>query len=73
MKAGDLVRFHRNYTAVEPSLYGKLAMYLGERPIHRDDGVTVHNFEIQVLGESRTRLCDGGIKSWLVVESASCS
>ena len=71
MKAGDLVRFHRNYTAVEPSLYGKLAMYLGERPIHRDDGVTVQNFEIHVLGEDVPRLCDKGIKSWLVVESES--
>jgi hypothetical protein len=73
MQAGDLVKFHYsigNMTPFRP-LVGKLALYLGERPIHRGDGVTVNNFEIHVIGENKSRICDQTIKSWLSVVNAS--
>ena len=73
MKAGDIVKFHHSIgtlNAFRP-MVGKLALYLGERPIHRDDGVTVNNFEIHIVGEDKPRLCDGTIKSWLSGEHAS--
>ena len=73
VKAGDIVKFHSSIGRISAfrEMVGKLALFLGDRPIHRDDGVTVDNFEIHIFGEDTPRLCDGAIKSWLSVESAS--
>ncbi len=40
----------------------KLVMYIGEDHIHRDDGVVIENFRIQVIGEDRIRLCDNRMR-----------
>jgi len=72
VKTGDIVRFHGSIGRISAfrEVAGKMALYLGERTIQREDGVTVNNFEIHVFGEGAPRLCDELIKSWLVVESA---
>jgi len=73
MKAGDIVRFGHSfglYTAEGDTtgLRGKKALFLGERPLQRSDGVIINNFEVLVFGEEFPRLCDGSMKRWLVVE-----
>jgi len=40
----------------------KLVMYIGEDHIHREDGVVIENFRIQVIGEDRIRLCDNRLR-----------
>jgi len=39
-----------------------MVMYIGEDHIHRDDGVVIENFRIQVIGEDRIRLCDNRMR-----------
>ena len=40
-------------------------MYLGEDHIHREDGVVVKNFRIQMVGEDRQGICDNGMRHYL--------
>tara|TARA_R100000406_G_scaffold30218_1_gene19655 strand:+ start:213 stop:506 length:294 start_codon:yes stop_codon:yes gene_type:complete len=49
----------------ESHLNDKLVMYIGEDHIHRDDGVVIENFRIQVIGEDRIRLCDDGMRGYI--------
>ncbi len=64
MKVGDMVKFDyvNGHTS---SINNKLAIYLGYKPIHRDDGVVVNNFEVWVLGDDFPTVCDGSMKRWL--------
>ena len=73
MKAGDIVKFHSSIGRISAfrDMVCKLALFIGDRPVHRDDGVTVDKIEVHIFGEDTPRLCDGAIKSWLSVESAS--
>ena len=43
----------------------KLVMYIGEDHIHREDGVVVKNFRIQMVGEDRQGICDNGMRCYL--------
>ncbi len=43
----------------------KTVMYIGEDHIHRDDGIVIENFSVQVLGEDRIRICDKGLRRYL--------
>jgi hypothetical protein len=67
VKVGDLVRF-RGHT-----IYGcnKVAVYLGDCPLRRVDGVVVNNFSVLYVGKSVPNLCDGSMKGWLEVISES--
>jgi len=69
VKAGDLVKFDyvNGHTR---SVNNKVGIYLGDRPIHRDDGAIIDNFEVHLLGEDVPRLCDGRMKRWLKVVEA---
>ena len=40
----------------------KMVMYIGEDHIHRNDGVVIKNFRIQVIGENRTRILDNRLR-----------
>ena len=66
MKVGDLVKFDyvNGHTR---SINNKLALYLGDKPIHREDGVVVNNFEVWIIGEDCPAICDGSMKRWLRV------
>ena len=61
MNVGDLVKFDR-INGHTRDINDKVAVYLGEDFIHRDDGVVIQNFRIQVIGEDRTRLCDNRMR-----------
>ena len=66
MKAGDLVQFgYIGHYAHE--LNKKMGIFLGERPLKRDDGIVIQNFEVLLFGEDIPRLCDRGLKRWLKV------
>ena len=63
MKVGDLYRFEgRPYSS---GVDGRLAVYLGEAFIHRDDGVTVENHQILMVGEANPRIIDRGLLKWM--------
>ncbi|HIA03251.1 MAG TPA: hypothetical protein EYN66_15320 [Myxococcales bacterium] len=62
MKVGDLYRFEGT---VSMRLYGRIAVYLGEAFIHRDDGVTVENHQVLMVGESSPTTIDRGLLKWM--------
>ena len=63
MQVGELYRFEGGYCPMK--FYGKIAVYLGEDFIHRDDGVTVENHKIVIQGEESPRIIDRGVLKWL--------
>lgn len=64
MKVGDLVKFDRinGHTC---DINDKVAVYLGEAFIHRDDGVVIQNHKVLLLGESTPRIIDVRLLRWL--------
>jgi len=68
MKIGDLVKFDyvNGHTR---AINNKVGIYLGPRPLKREDGEVINNFMIQLLGESGPSLCDASIMRWLKVLS----
>ena len=62
MTVGDLYRFEGT---VSMRLYGRIAVYLGEAFIHRDDGVTVQNHQVLMVGEANPRIIDRGLLKWM--------
>ena len=62
MKVGDLYRFEGT---VSMRLYGRIAVYLGEAFIHRDDGVTVENHQVLMVGEASPTIIDRGLLKWM--------
>ncbi len=66
MKVGDLVQFdyvNRHCGGINK----KMGIFLGERPLKRNDGVVIEDFEVLLFGEDIPRLCDRGLKRWLKV------
>lgn len=64
MITGQLYRFGVNPFALS-SFDGKVAMYLGEDFIHREDGITVENHKILVVGEAAPRTIDKGVLKYM--------
>ena len=68
---GDLVRFDFIYGGCD--LNNKLATYLGPEFIHRDDGVTVENHRVLVVGQAQSSLIDRGLLGRMaLVSRAHC-
>ena len=59
MKPGDLVKFTFVHNGCDLNM--KTALYLGENFIHRDDGLTIENHKILVVGESTPMIIDRGL------------
>ena len=68
MKVGDLVKFKR--LSYETNINNKTAIYLGEDFIHRDDGVTVQNHKVLVLGDSTPTIIDRTVLKYMEVISS---
>ena len=66
MKPGDLVKFGR-INGHTTHINNKMALYLGEDFIHRDDGVVVENHKILLVGESTPTIIDKGLLRWITV------
>ena len=65
MKVGDLVKFDRISTHFMHDINDKVAVYLGEDFIHRDDGVVIQNHKVLLLGETTPRIIDVSLLRWL--------
>ena len=64
MKVGDLVKFDR-INGHTHEINDKVAVYLGEAFIHRDDGVVVQNHKVLLLGESTPTIISVRLLRWL--------
>lgn len=64
MKPGDLVKFDYINGHCR-DINGKVAVYLGEAFILRNDGVTIQNHKVMLLGETRPRTIDVRLLRWL--------
>ena len=63
MEIGALYRFEGGYCPMK--FYGKIAVYLGEDFIHRDDGITIENHNLLLQGETAPRCVDRMVLRWL--------
>jgi len=71
MKPGDLIQFtHPGYVdyalSAARSIAATSGIFLGERPLTRDDGKVIPNFAVQLFGEATERVCDASMKCWLI-------
>ena len=64
MQAGDLVKFDyvNGHTR---AINNRIGLYLGPRPLKREDGKIINNFAVLFLGEKMPSLCDGSMMQWL--------
>jgi len=58
MQPGDLFKLDYLFA---PGINGRTGIYLGEDIIHRDDGVTITNHKVLLVGDSQPRLFDCGM------------
>lgn len=65
MKTGDLFKFCF-INGNTRDINNKSGIFLGERPLKRDDGRVIPNFAVHLFGESTERLCDVGLKRWML-------
>ena len=59
VKVGDLIIFDWIYEACR--LNERIAIYLGEDIILRDDGVEIRNHKVQLLGDAHITTIDKGL------------
>ena len=64
MKVGNLYRFDR-INGHTTTVNGRMAIYLGEDFIHRDDGVTVENHKVLMVGVNTPTVIDRGLLKYM--------
>jgi hypothetical protein len=64
VKVGELYRFDR-INAHTHHLNNRLALYLGEAFIHRDDGVTIQNHKVLIVGNTSPTIIDRGLLRYM--------
>ena len=67
MKPGDLFKLDR-INGHTGDINGRTGIYLGEDIIHRDDGVTITNHKVLLVGDSQPRLFDRGLLKHMRVQ-----
>lgn len=60
---GDMIRFGYVYNGC--TLNDALAVYVGESPILRGDGITIYNFKVLVVGHDTPTICDKSLKRYI--------
>ena len=63
MKVGDLIKFDR-INGHTRDINDKVAVYLGEAFIHRDDGAVIQNHKILLLGETTPGTISARLLRW---------
>jgi len=65
MKVGDLFQFCyiNGHTR---DINNKAGIFLGERSLKRENGTLINNFAVQLFGEKTERICDKGLKGWMM-------
>ena len=61
---GNLYKF-QHFDRQNENLNHKLVLCLGEDHIHREDGVVIKNFRVQMVGAERPGICDNGMRRYL--------
>ena len=56
IKVGELVRF--GHICQGSDLNGRIAVYMGEHPFHRSDGVTIRNHRVMCVGDRTPTIID---------------
>ena len=64
LKVGDLVKFER-VNGHTTHINNKMALYLGEDFIHRDDGVVVENHKVLIMGAPAPTIIGKGLLRWM--------
>jgi hypothetical protein len=70
MKVGDLFKLD-NINGHTSDINRRTGIYLGEDIIHRDDGVTITNHRVLLVGDSQSRLFDQGLLIHMRVQNES--
>jgi|TARA_B100000315_G_C14181652_1_gene409196 hypothetical protein len=70
MKVGDLFKLD-NINGHTSDINRRTGIYLGEDIIHRDDGVTITNHRVLLVGDSQSRLFDQGLLKHMRVQNES--
>jgi len=70
MKVGELYRFDR-INGHTHQLNDRLALYLGEDFIRRDDGVIVENHKVLIVGASSPTIIDRGVLKYMRLQNES--
>ena len=70
MQVGDLFKLD-NINGHTSDINRRTGIYLGEDIIHRDDGVTITNHRVLLVGDSQSRLFDQGLLKHMRVQNES--
>jgi len=70
MKVGDLFKLD-NINGHTSDINRRTGIYLGEDIIRRDDGVTITNHRVLLVGDSQSRLFDQGLLKHMRVQNES--
>mgnify|MGYP001206853196 FL=1 len=68
MQVGDLFKLD-NINGHTSDINRRTGIYLGEDIIHRDDGVTITNHRVLLVGDSQSRLFDQGLLKHMRVQN----
>ncbi len=71
IKVGELFRF--SWFAGSRTLRGREGLYMGEDFIHRDDGVTVENHRVLMIGDEEETIIDRGLLKYMESPSEDTS
>ncbi len=63
IKVGELFRF--SWFAGSRTLSGRQGLYMGEAFIHREDGVTVENHRVLMIGDEKETIIDRGLLKYM--------
>jgi hypothetical protein len=66
LEAGDLFRFGMSQGLYNLNLNHRMGVYIGEDHIHRDDGVTVENHKVLMMGETVPRTIDRSLLTFIM-------
>ena len=63
IKVGE--RFRVSWFAGSRTLSGRQGLYMGEAFIHREDGVTVENHRVLMIGDEKETIIDRGLLKYM--------
>ena len=58
MEVGEIYQWRSSHNHHLCQYHGQLCLYMGEDPIHRDDGVTIVNHKVMFIGTGKEQILD---------------
>ncbi len=65
MEIGEIYQWRSGGNSHLGMYHGELCLYMGEDPIHRDDGVTVVNHKVMMIGTGAIHILDWSCLKYL--------